>query len=104
MSIDAIYHLKYESEKVAELEKDLAERRQKAQQLALEVEATIHTAADSFLLDENEQPIDGVLYFYNGQCIVRMAGATTLLPIITVNSDKIKARLANNGSQPTEEE
>ena len=103
MSLDSIYNLKYESQKVAELEKDLVERRQKAQQLALDVETTINAAADTFLLDENEQPIDGVLYFYNGQCIVRVAGATMLLPIITISGDKIKARLSGNGSQPTEE-
>lgn len=89
MSDSKIYQLQRLEEKMAELQDDLRKHQEEAQALRVEVDEAIREAAARFLVDKQGEPADGVLYWYSRRAIVRLGTLVAIVPVLTMNDEKI---------------
>lgn len=78
-------------EDIEELEGKLTRSRQEVTTLKQEVGQVVQAAADRFLVDEQGQPVNGALYWYNRRAIVRLGGLVEIVPVQTMDEKKIFA-------------
>lgn len=76
-------------EDIARLEAKIAAYRQQAGDLRLEVDGMVRDVADRFLTDEAGNPVDGAVYWYRGQAIVRVGTLTRIIPVQTMDGEKL---------------
>jgi hypothetical protein len=93
MSLDAIYDLSYANQRIAELQAQLAKYQQDADAAQEKIQAVMAEVADNYLMSPEGEPINGVVYWYSSQAILRFNGGLHLVPIFADSSKEIAARL-----------
>jgi hypothetical protein len=65
------------------------EATQEITEVRQQVEQMVQAAADRFLVNEQGQPVDGALYWWRQMAIVRLGTRLELIPLQTMDAEKI---------------
>lgn len=74
---------------IAHLNEKLCAREVEAVKLSPVVDEIVAEIADKFLVDDQGQPKNGGIYWYNSQAVVRIGEIVTLIPLECKNSEEL---------------